>query len=235
MVDGGGGGSLTKLGGGTLYLNGTNTYTGCFTLVSAGTLGGTGSIAGPVTVASGAALTADEGSIQNFFINNTLTLNAGSATLMKLTPSSNDQIAGLTGVTYGGALVITNISGLTLTVGEVYKLFNCSVAGTGNFSSVTILPSGAGTSNPANGTLTITSTGVPAVVNPPALVNGNLIITGTGGTAGSGYTLLSSTNVAAPLTNWITNTTGVFSGTGTFSNAIPVTNIPAMFFELRTP
>jgi hypothetical protein len=38
------------------------------------------------------------------------------------------------------------------------------------------------------------------------------------------------------LADWVTNTTGVFSGTGAFSNAIPVSNsVPALFFELRVP
>jgi fibronectin-binding autotransporter adhesin len=235
LADGGGGGGLTKLGAGALFLNGTNTYTGT-TSVSAGALGigPTGGIAGPVTVASSAILLGDTGTIDTCFINNTLTLSNGSTTIMRLTPSSNDQIAGLTGVTYGGALVVTNSSATPLTAGAVYKLFNSAVAGNNNFSSVTLLPIGSATFNPAAGTLTINSV-APPMMNSPTLSGGNLVITGSGGTAGGGYTLLSSTSVATPLTNWVTNTTGTFSGTGTFSNSIPTTNGPKMFFKLRTP
>lgn len=238
LADGGGNGGLTKLGSGTLYLTAANTYTGT-TLVSAGTLGldTSASIAGPVTVASGAALSGDAGTIGTCFINNTLTLNAGSTTVMKIAASSNDQIAGLTGVTYGGSLVLTNTSGTPLTVGNVYKLFNSAVPGINNFASVTILPSGAGTFNPADGTLTITSQNQNGpTVNPPAIANGNLIFTGTGGTAGSGYTVLSSTNLSLPMSQWVTSATGSFNSDGTFSNAIPIINIntPAMFFRLKT-
>jgi len=73
-------------------------------------------------------------------------------------------------------------------------------------------------------------------VNRPTVVGGNLILTGSGGTPNSGYTWLTSTNVGAPLATWTTNTTGVFSGTGTFSNAIPViTSELERFFRLRIP
>jgi autotransporter-associated beta strand protein len=50
-----GGGDLTKLGAGTLFLNGANSYFGT-TTVAAGTLGGTGSIAGPLVVPSGSSI-----------------------------------------------------------------------------------------------------------------------------------------------------------------------------------
>ncbi len=85
-----------------------------------------------------------------------------------------------------------------------------------------------------NGTIRVT--GVPPKINPAVISGGNLILTGVGGPPGAGYTWLTSTNVAAPLASWTTNSTGVFDGTGSFSNAFPVTKtVPAKFFRLRTP
>ena len=235
LVDGGGGGGLTKLGNGTLYLNGgNNTYTG-LTSVTAGTFGWLGTIAGPVTVASGATLDGEAGSIGTNYINNTLTLSAGSTTSMSLTPSSNEQIAGLTGVTYDGALVVTNTSASPLTFGSQFTLFNCTGPVSGNFSSVTILPLGAanGSFNPATGVLTIIPAPQPTI-NPPTVSGSNLILTGTGGTPSGSYNLLTTTNLTIPLADWTTNATGTFDGSGAFSNAIPIDPTqPVEFFLLQ--
>jgi hypothetical protein len=64
----------------------------------------------------------------------------------------------------------------------------------------------------------------------------NLILMGTNGTPFAGYTVLTATNVATPLSNWTMITTGTLDGTGAFSNGVPIsTPPPARFFRLRTP
>lgn len=68
----------------------------------------------------------------------------------------------------------------------------------------------------------------------PIFSGGNLILTGSGGSANTGYTLLSSTNPALPMSEWVTNTTGTFNNSGAFSNALGVTSTNT-FFRLRTP
>jgi hypothetical protein len=76
----------------------------------------------------------------------------------------------------------------------------------------------------------------PLQVTSTKVSGGKLILTGTGGTAGSGYTVLTATNLTSPLISWSTNTTGVFDGNGGFSNAIPINpSEPKRFFRFRTP
>lgn len=236
LLGGNGDGGLTKLGTGTLYLDGANTYTNT-TLVSAGTLGGSGTIEGPVTIASGATLMGDSGTLgSSLTINNTLTLQPGSTTFMNVTPSSNDQISGLVHVNYGGALIVSNNSATPLIVGQKFYLFTPPSPGSGNFSSVTILPSGSftGTFDPTDGSVTIGSVTPPApIVNPPTFSGGNMVMTGSGN-PGDPYTWLSTTNLSAPIV-WVTNSQGSFSASGTCTNSIVVTNPPTQFFRLRTP
>jgi hypothetical protein len=112
---------------------GVNTYDG-LTLVSAGTLGGNGTIAGPVTVSAGAGL-APGTSIGTLTINNPLTLAAGSTTTMELnkTLGTNDMVAGLATVKYGGTLVLKNLAG-QLAVGDTFTLFSTGVR-TGAFTN----------------------------------------------------------------------------------------------------
>jgi hypothetical protein len=76
---------------------------------------------------------------------------------------------------------------------------------------------------------------VPPVLNRTVYSGGNLILSGSGGTANAGFTLLTTTNLSAPII-WTTNSTGTLDGTGSFSNSIPVnTSRRTAFFRLRFP
>ena len=87
--------------------------------------------------------------------------------------------------------------------------------------------------------IVLQGTSLPAPTSPtvhsPYVSNGNLILTGTGGTPNRPYTLLSTTNLTAPVI-WTTNTTGVLDGSGSFSNTLPINvSQPAGFYRLRMP
>ena len=64
---------------------------------------------------------------------------------------------------------------------------------------------------------------------------GNLVLAGTGGTAGAGFAWLTTTNLATPLSEWTTNTTGTFDSSGNFSSSIPIIHTePGQYFLLKT-
>ena len=73
------------------------------------------------------------------------------------------------------------------------------------------------------------------VISQVAISGGSLVLQGTNGNSGGNYAVLTSTNVALPMSSWTTNVTGVFTGGGgAFSNAVSgsVTG-PARVYRLK--
>lgn len=236
LLDGGGGGGLTKLGSGALRLNGINTYIGT-TLVSAGTLGGTGSIAGPLSV--GASGTVAPGmSIGTFTVSNNATL--GGTALMEISKNggvpASDLLTVSSNLAYGGTLTVVLTGTNTLAFNDTFTLFAWGTQ-SGSFATKN-LPAGYlwDTSQlNVNGTIRVIGV-TPPQINPPVFSGGSLILTGVGGPPGSGYTWLTTTNLTAPMATWTTNFTGVFDTSAGFSNAFPINaSDPARFFRLKTP
>ncbi len=185
--------NLHKAGAATLRLSGNSTYTGS-TIVSNGTLqvdgalgtsavsvrqnatlAGQGVIQGPVTVLNGAVLAPGTGAgvLGTLTINNTLSL-AGT-TLMEVskvgTTLACDRLTGISTLTFGGSLEVTNISDVhtgALSPGESFKLFDAA-SHVNSFATTTLPPLSAGltwdTGNLAvNGTITVVGTSAPPVM-----------------------------------------------------------------------
>jgi autotransporter-associated beta strand protein len=207
------------------------------TLIGNGTvLGGNVNFGSGSTLAVGFA-----GSTYTLTMTGNLTFGAGSTnyvTINKTTGVASDRVVGLTNVTVGGTLVINNI-GNTMAAGDSIQLFSATNY-SGNFS--TIVPStpgpglawSTGTFH-TDGTLRVVSTAGPHIATV-SISGTNIVLSGTGGTANSGYSVLSQTNLLKPLNTWILAGTNVFDGSGNFKFTNGITaGTPASFYLIRVP
>ena len=176
---------LVNNGGGTLTILTTNDYTGATTINGGtllvngalgntavnikfgATLGGTGAILGPVTVASGGTLSPGT-SIGTLAISNNLVLAAGSTSVFEadLDTLAKDKVVGLTKVTYGGTLSLA-LSGRTPVASDTFKLFSATTYA-GTFASISPATPGANlawntNTLAADGTLRIASLAPPNI------------------------------------------------------------------------
>jgi autotransporter-associated beta strand protein len=218
----------TVVSNGTLVVNGSLTSPTNLVTIAGGTLAGTGTIAGTVTVQPEAKL-APGNSIGTLTVNSNLMLQ-GTA-VMEIANNSNvltnDQVAGISTVTYGGTLIVTNVGSSPLQVGNSFKLF---AAGTyaSTFTNI-VYPAGYTFTDTlaTDGSITVltVSSGGSPTLGYTNLGSGVLEFSWTGG-----YRLQWQTNASPTVglnTNWVDYPDA--------SNPVSVTNNPALsstFFRL---
>ncbi len=209
---------------------------GTLMLSSGKTLRGSGSILGNVTAASGATLSPGF-SIGTLTVSGTLTFLANSTNLMELDAAShtNDLLTGLTSVSYGGRLLVTNLSG-SFAAGDSFKLFNAG-SYSGSFASITLpaLTGGLAWTNKlaVDGTIAVIS---PVNTTPTNIMmqvsGGNLILSWPADHIG--WRLETQTNSLAIglTTNWFT----VPGSTGTNQISLPLDSTGgSIFYRLAYP
>ena len=247
--------NIVKRGTGTWTLGGANTNSGSTTVSngtllitgqlgsgnvsvqSGGTLGGNGgTIAGPMSVAAGGTLAPGGTGAGVLTISNSLTLASGSFTSVKInkTAATEDRVAGVSAVTYGGTLVVNNLSG-TLTTSDTFTLFSPG-ASASNFSSISGSPGAGLAYSFTNGVLSVVVAGVKPVprITHISISGTTLTISGTNGAASGQYVLLGTTNLALPWIQWTPLLTNNFDVNGNLSLSTNIVNLalPREFYIL---
>ncbi len=220
--------------------NGLHTFNNGLAIANNATLRGNGSISGALTVAVGGTLSPGT-SVGKMVLSNAPALQG--ATIMEISRNgavlTNDQVQVAGPLTYGGSLTVSNIGPTALAVGNNFKLFAAS-SYAGAFSSLSLPSPGAGLGW-TNKLLLDGSIEVVAGPTGPAIagisVSGtNVIIAGSNGTPNAPYAVLTSTNVALPLSNWVSIVTNQFDSSGNYSFTNGITPIvPQRYYRLRVP
>jgi fibronectin-binding autotransporter adhesin len=221
---------------------------GTLTLNTNQTLQGSGTIHGSVTAPASSTLTVgDDANLpEAMVITNSLTLQSGCTLNMDLDhyqfagALTNDVIQGMASVTYGGTL---NLSVTSIETNSVFKLFSAG-SYNGAFESISpalppLFPAvwAWDTSRlTVDGTLRITN--LRPSISSISISGTDLTISGLNGIPGSDFYLLTSTNVALPLSQWTSIATNNFGGGGNFQFTFSAVVDPAatqQFFLLQIP
>lgn len=211
------------------------------TVFSGHTFGGRGNVNGSLTNRPGASLfVGGSRSIGTNVISAMVALQG--ATYLEITDNGAryDVLQAGSSIVYGGTLVVSNLDNAhPLAGGQSFQLFS---AGSYDGAFVNIIPAAPGAglawdtnSLTSSGTLNIISVPWP-VITSVSLSGTNLVMSGTNGASGGTYSVLTTTNLIVPLSQWTTNASSQFddSGNFAFTNGISP-NTPQQFYLLKTP
>jgi hypothetical protein len=219
--------------------NGTHSFADNLVVASNATLVGNGTIVGTLAVQPGGTISPGM-SIGKIGLSHSPSLQG--TVVMEVSKIgaalTNDQIQLLAPLTYGGSLIVSNLGPAALAAGDHFVLFAAN-GFSGSFNNVNLPPLAAGLvwTNKLSVDGSIEVIGVVLPKFESISISGtNLIFTGTNGTAGANYAVLTATNVASPLSNWLSLITNQFGAGGGFSftNSI-APGEPQRYFRIRTP
>ncbi len=232
----------------TTHMDVTGRTDGTLTLASGQTLAGIGGINGNLAVSIGAILspagtnttigiTTGSNPVGTLAASGNVTLDG--TTIIKLNGSgTNDAVTAGADLVYGGTLNLVNINSTPLAAGNTFQVFNAA-AYSGKLAGIVPVTPGEGlawnTNQLSSGKISVVSAGaVGPVIASPTVSGGNLIFSGTGGTNNGTYYVLTTTNLLAPLANWVPVATNKFDATGAFSVTNALTpGVPQRFYIIK--
>lgn len=208
-------------------------------LTNGQTLAGWGEVVGGLFVCPGATVSpGSTGQIGTLTITNAVALEGATRMKLHKAAGTNDVVRSLTRINFNGTLVITNLGG-KLMPGDRFKLFDAP-SYTGAFVKITPAIPGlnlgwyVGTLQ-IDGTLRVLSVPTtPPRIRAVRLDTSGILIEATEGVPDWPCCVLTSTNLALPITSWTRFATNVFDGSGkfTFTNSLG-SDGPQRFYMLQ--
>ena len=229
------------------FLTVTGMVGSTFPLLSGHTLRGHGVISGALNANSGSVvspsytpLSGATAPVGLLTVSNQIVLSG--TTIMELDPDNgtNDVLkSGISTITYGGTLNLTNISASPLAGGSSFKIFS-ALNYLGSFANITPATPGPGqtwdiSALNTSGTVKVVTT-APPTFGSIKIVGTNVVFSGSNGAASSPYYVLASTNVASPRISWTPVATNMFDANGNFifTNSVNST-LHQQFFQIQLP
>ncbi len=214
---------------------------GAFHLNPSQTLSGRGTVRGTIDLSPGGWVAPGDltGDVGTLTVTNSVTLSGGT-TWMKLngasSPNSDRLVSSLSSITYGGALIVTNVGSVRFQPGETFTLFSGSGLNAASFSTVTLPNYYTWNTNLSAGSVSVATVLPPpsiSSVDYSGLSGGSITVHGANGVVGGPAAVLTSTNILTPLAGWTQAAAGNFDGSGTYTATITVDPAaPEQFFIL---
>jgi fibronectin-binding autotransporter adhesin len=228
--------AITIASNAVLDVNGRGDKT--LTLNNGQTLNGSGILSGSLTANFNATVSPGTDSIGMLTVTNAATLRATARMKLNQTAATNDVLQVGGSLSYGGTLLLTNLSG-TLSANDRFKLFSAA-SYSGAFANLVPAVPRPGLKWDAgalalNGTLKIATAPPPSFAGI-SISGNNLLLSGTNGQAYQTFWLLATTNLVLPLAEWTVIATNTFDANGNFNftNALAPAS-PQRFYLLQLP